>query len=45
MKTAILLAVVFVMASSAHAGGESSDIVGKWTWTRAENACTEVYLD
>ena len=42
MKTAILL-VVFVMASSAQAGGELSDIVGRWTWTRAENACTEVY--
>ncbi len=43
MKAAIVLAVVLVMASSAHAGGESSDIVGRWTWTRAENACTEVY--
>jgi hypothetical protein len=43
MKTAILLAVVIVMAPSAHAGGELSDIVGKWTWTQAENACTEVY--
>ena len=43
MKSAIFLAVFFVITSSAHAGGESSDIVGKWTWTRVENACTEVY--
>jgi hypothetical protein len=43
MKTEFLLAVVLVMASSAPASAESSDIVGKWTWTRAENACTEVY--
>jgi hypothetical protein len=43
MKAAIALAVVLVMAPSSRAGGESSDIVGKWTWTRAENACTEVY--
>ena len=43
MKAAILPVVVLVMASSAQAGDESSDIVGKWTWTRTENACTEVY--
>ncbi len=43
MKTSIWLAVVLGMTSSAHAGDGSSDIVGKWTWTRAENACTEVY--
>ena len=43
MKTAIILGVVLVMTSSAHAAGGSSDIVGKWTWTRAENACTEIY--
>ncbi len=43
MKAAILCAVVLAVASSVHADGESSGIVGKWTWTRAENACTEVY--
>ncbi len=43
MKAAILWAVVLAAASSVHADGGSSDIVGKWTWTRAENACTEVY--
>lgn len=43
MKAAILLAAVLGIASSACAGDESSAIVGKWTWTRAENACTEVY--
>ncbi len=43
MKAAILPVVVLVMASSAQAGDPSSDIVGKWTWTRTENACTEVY--
>ena len=45
MKTAMFIVAVLVMASAAHADSESSDIVGKWTWTRAENNCTEVYLD
>jgi hypothetical protein len=44
MKTAILLTTALVLASSAQAAdSESPDIVGKWTWTRAENACTEIY--
>ena len=43
MKAAILPVVVLVMASSAQAGDPSSEIVGKWTWTRTENACIEVY--
>jgi hypothetical protein len=44
MKAAILFTVAFVLAATAHAeGGEASEIVGKWTWTRADNACTEVY--
>ena len=43
MKTAMFIVAVLVMAPAAHADSESSDIVGKWTWTRAENNCTEVY--
>ena len=43
MKAATLLVVVLVMASPVQAGDESARIVGKWTWTRTENACTEVY--
>ena len=44
MKAAFLFAAAIVMAAPAHAGdGNPADIVGKWTWTRAENNCTEVY--
>ena len=43
MKAAIALAAFLAISSSARAGDESSGIVGKWTWTRAENNCTEVY--
>ncbi len=43
MKAAIVLAAFLATSSSARAGDESSGIVGKWTWTRAENNCTEAY--
>jgi hypothetical protein len=44
IAAAILLAAALVVAAPAHAADENApDIVGKWTWTRAENACTEVY--
>jgi len=44
MKAMLLCVAAFVIAAPVHAGNsESSDILGKWTWTRAENACTEVY--
>ncbi|HEX9451959.1 MAG TPA: hypothetical protein VF934_11145 [Burkholderiales bacterium] len=43
MKAAILFTAAFVLAAAAHAGDGDSDIVGKWTWTRADNACTEIY--
>ena len=43
MKAAIFLAIVLVISPSAQAGGDLPDIVGKWTWTRVENNCTEIY--
>ena len=32
-----------VMTAAAYAGEESPAIVGKWTWTRAQTGCTEIY--
>jgi hypothetical protein len=44
MKAALILAMAAAMAVAAHAEeNDANRIVGKWTWTRAENACTEVY--
>jgi hypothetical protein len=44
MKAALLFAVAIVLAAPARAEeGGSPGIVGKWTWTRTDNACTEVY--
>jgi hypothetical protein len=44
MKAAILFTAAFMLAAAAHAAdSDSPDIVGKWTWTRADNACTELY--
>ena len=44
MKAALFFAMATFMAAAAHADeSAASRILGKWTWTRAENACTEVY--
>lgn len=43
LRTAIPLAVVFGLSAPSHAAEGNPDIVGTWTWTRAENACTETY--
>ena len=44
MKAAILVtAALFLMPVAHAADGVPPGIAGKWTWTRAENACTEVY--
>ena len=44
----LLLAALFGMAHPGHAQmsrppGAAHPIVGKWTWTRSENQCTETY--
>jgi hypothetical protein len=44
MKAALLFAMATVMVAAAHAQDSGANrILGKWTWTRAENGCTEVY--
>jgi hypothetical protein len=44
MKAAILFTAALLQMPVAHAAdGDTAGIVGKWTWTRADNACTEVY--
>jgi hypothetical protein len=44
MKTAFLFAVALLLSTAARAEESGpTGIVGKWTWTRTENTCTEVY--
>jgi hypothetical protein len=43
MKSAILLAAALALAAPSYAADGVPAIVGKWTWTRSENACTEIY--
>jgi hypothetical protein len=44
MKAILFAAAFFVSSVVGAAEGEpAGDIVGKWTWTRADNACTELY--
>ena len=44
MKTAFLFAAALLLSTAAWAEESGPPgIVGKWTWTRTENACTEVY--
>lgn len=44
MKAAILFtAALFLMPVAHSADPDPAGIVGKWTWTRADNSCTEVY--
>lgn len=44
MRSLLLLIATVAMVPMAYAEeGGSGNIVGKWTWTRTENACTEVY--
>jgi hypothetical protein len=44
MKAAILITAALLLLPVAHsADADPAAIVGKWTWTRADNACTEVY--
>lgn len=44
MRSLLLLIATVAMVPMAYAEeGGSGKIVGKWTWTRTENACTEVY--
>ena len=42
MKAALLFLCVLLPGPFAYSA-ERSGIVGKWTWTRAQNDCTEVY--
>ena len=43
MKAALLFAALLLCVTARAEESGSVGIVGKWTWTRTENACTEVY--
>ena len=44
MKAIIFVVAFFASSVVGAAEGEpAGNIVGKWTWTRADNACTELY--
>ena len=50
MRPLLILSIAFLQLflptlaiGADRAAGESHPLIGKWTWTRAENKCTEVY--